>query len=91
MTPIPGSAQGISRWSKRSGRCQTDGAATPSWGDTMKAIVRRQYGAPDVLALRDVARPTPKDDEILVEVRAASVNPYDWHMMTGTPDRKSVV
>lgn len=51
----------------------------------MKAIVRHRYGGPDALALRDIDQPTPHDDEILVAVRAASVNPYDWHMMTGTP------
>lgn len=51
----------------------------------MKAIVYTQYGSPDVLQLRDVAKPTPQDDEVLVKVRAASVNPYDWHFMRGEP------
>ncbi|MBA3403283.1 MAG: NAD(P)-dependent alcohol dehydrogenase, partial [Gemmatimonadaceae bacterium] len=43
----------------------------------MKAIVYRRYGSPDVLELREVARPEPKDTAVLVRVRAASVNPLD--------------
>ena len=48
----------------------------------MKAIVYEKYGLPDVLELKDVADPTPLDDEVLVEVHAASVNAYDWHFLT---------
>lgn len=48
----------------------------------MKAIVRYTYGS---LSLEEVDKPTIKDDEVLVRVRAASVNPYDWHYLTGTP------
>ena len=51
----------------------------------MKAIVRTRYGSPDLLELKEVARPTPRDDEVLVEVHAASVNDYDWAMVTGKP------
>jgi NADPH:quinone reductase-like Zn-dependent oxidoreductase len=51
----------------------------------MKAIVYDKYGSPDVLELRDVDKPTVADDGVLVRVRAASVNPVDWHTMTGTP------
>ena len=51
----------------------------------MKAIVRQKYGPPDVLELREVAKPTPKDNEVLVRVHAASVNPADWHMLRGKP------
>ena len=51
----------------------------------MKAIVHSRYGSPDLLELKEVERPTPKDDEVLVEVRAASVNDYDWAMVTGKP------
>jgi NADPH:quinone reductase-like Zn-dependent oxidoreductase len=54
-------------------------------GQTMKAIVRDRYGSPDVLELRDVAKPVVKDNEVLVRVRAASANPYDWHFMRGLP------
>ncbi len=52
---------------------------------TMRAIVRSRYGSPDVLGLQDIAKPAVDDDSVLVRVRAASVNPYDWHMMRGEP------
>jgi NADPH:quinone reductase-like Zn-dependent oxidoreductase len=51
----------------------------------MKAIVCTQYGPPDVLRLEDVPRPVAKDDEVLIEVRAASVNSWDWELLHGTP------
>lgn len=53
--------------------------------ETMKAIVTRRYGSPDVLRLEDVPRPTIGDDGVLVRVRAASVNAYDWHVLRGRP------
>ena len=51
----------------------------------MKAIVYEKYGSPDVLQLKEVEKPTCKEDEVLVEVRAASANPADWHLMRGAP------
>jgi NADPH:quinone reductase-like Zn-dependent oxidoreductase len=51
----------------------------------MKAIVTERYGSPDVLELKDVEKPTPTDNEILVKVHAASVNPMDWHLLEGKP------
>ena len=52
----------------------------------MKAIVQRAYGEPeDVLSLQGIDTPTMKDDEILVRVRAASVHPDVWHVVTGRP------
>lgn len=51
----------------------------------MKAIVRDRYGPPDILELREVHRPQPGEREVLVQVRAASVNPYDWHFLRGEP------
>jgi NADPH:quinone reductase-like Zn-dependent oxidoreductase len=51
----------------------------------MKAIVRDRYGSPDVLELRETEQPALADDGVLVRVHAASVNPFDWHMLTGTP------
>jgi len=44
----------------------------------MKAVVYTQYGSPDVLQLMDVAKPEPKDDQVLVKVRAASINALDY-------------
>ena len=51
----------------------------------MKAIVYTEYGPPDVLQFTEMAKPTPKDDEVLIRIRAASVNPLDWHFLRGTP------
>jgi NADPH:quinone reductase-like Zn-dependent oxidoreductase len=51
----------------------------------MKAIRFDRYGPPGVLELRDVDMPVIGDDELLVRVRAASVNPLDWHFMRGAP------
>jgi NADPH:quinone reductase-like Zn-dependent oxidoreductase len=50
----------------------------------MKAIVYCDYGLVN-LKLADIEKPTPTDDQILVKVRAASVNPYDWHFVEGSP------
>ena len=57
-------------------------AAAPT--NPMKAIVYCDYGLAN-LKLEDVEKPVPNDDQILVKVRAASINPYDWHFIEGTP------
>ena len=51
----------------------------------MKAIVNTKYGSPDVLELKEVEKPTPKENEVLIKVRAASLNALDWHLMRGKP------
>ena len=51
----------------------------------MKAVIQRCYGSPEVLRIEEVAKPTPAENEVLVKVRAASINPADWHGLTGTP------
>ncbi|MDQ5853764.1 MAG: NAD(P)-dependent alcohol dehydrogenase [Chloroflexota bacterium] len=51
----------------------------------MKAIVRHKYGSPDNLELKEIARAVVDDDRVLVRVRAASANPYDWHVLRGLP------
>jgi NADPH:quinone reductase-like Zn-dependent oxidoreductase len=51
----------------------------------MQAIVQDAYGPPDVLELREIDRPVPKDNEVLVRVHAAGLDPGVWHLMTGLP------
>ena len=51
----------------------------------MKGIVYSNYGSPDVLKCEEIEKPTAWDDEVLIEVRAASVNPLDWRLMRGRP------
>jgi hypothetical protein len=65
----------------------TEPTPAPAGVETMKAIVQDEYGpAPeDVLRLAEVARPTIEDDEVLIRVRAASVDRGTWHVMAGLP------
>ncbi|MDB6046718.1 MAG: Alcohol dehydrogenase zinc-binding domain protein [Gammaproteobacteria bacterium] len=60
-------------------------ASLPDDTTRMKAIVSRCYGSPDVLTLEEIAKPTAADNEVLVKVHAAAVNPLDWHYMRGIP------
>src|SRR2546423_1897797 len=60
--------------------CGKAGAPT----NPMKAIVYCDYGVAN-LKLEEIEKPAPSDDQILVRVRAASINPYDWHFVEGTP------
>ena len=50
----------------------------------MKAIVYRKYGSPDNLKLEEVEKPSPKKNEVLIKIRAASINSWDWDLLTGT-------
>jgi NADPH:quinone reductase-like Zn-dependent oxidoreductase len=52
---------------------------------TMKAIVQDEFGSADVLKMEDIDRPAPGDDEVLIRVEAAGVDPGVWHVMTGLP------
>lgn len=51
----------------------------------MKAIVTRTYGGPEVLTYEDVPKPEPKDNEVLINVKASGVNAGDWHLLRGDP------
>lgn len=51
----------------------------------MKAIVYRSYGSPDVLSYEEIEKPIAGDDQVLIKIRAASINPFDQHFMRGTP------
>jgi NADPH:quinone reductase-like Zn-dependent oxidoreductase len=57
----------------------------PAGENAMRAIVRHCYGPPEVLRLAEVEKPAPGDHDVLVRVRAAGVNPLDWHFMRGSP------
>ena len=51
----------------------------------MKALVFRKYGSPEVLQLREIAKPIPMENEVLVKIHATAVNDYDWSMIRGKP------
>ena len=51
----------------------------------MRAIVHRAFGSPDVLQLEEIDKPVPGDNEVLIKVRAASINPLDWRMVMVAP------
>lgn len=51
----------------------------------MKAIVYHHYGSPDVIQCEEIEKPTAGDNQVLIKVRAASVNPLDWHYLRGKP------
>ena len=51
----------------------------------MKAMMYHEYGSPDVLQYEEMEKPVPGDHQVLIKVRAASVNPYDWHFLRGLP------
>ena len=71
----------VAYW-RSTNQCDKKTAAPPV--NPMKAIVRCDYGLSN-LKLEDIEKPVPDNDQILVKVRAVSVNPYDWHFVEGTP------
>ena len=64
---------------------QNQYATSTDAADTVRAIIQDGYGGVDELSLGEVARPEPAEDEVLVRVRAASVHPDVWHVVTGRP------
>ncbi len=70
-------------WFTSTNSCYTDPPASPR--DPMKAVIRCDYGTAERLEIVNIEKPAPADDEVLVKVRAAAVNPLDWHYLRGTP------
>src|ERR671923_2788964 len=70
----------IAYWTSKSG-CERYGAVPTN---PIKAIVYCDYGVAN-LKFQDIEKPTPADDQLLIRVHAASVNPLDWHFVEGTP------
>ena len=64
--------------------CAPPPGAAPG-AETMQAVSYTCYGGPEVLAVAEVEKPAPAANEVLVRVRAAAVNPLDWHFMRGSP------
>ncbi len=64
---------------------ESEAAGAAAFPPLMKAAVYTRYGPPEILEIKDVAKPVPQDNEVLVKVRAASLNPLDWHFLRGTP------
>jgi NADPH:quinone reductase-like Zn-dependent oxidoreductase len=61
------------------------GGQTAPQGELMRAVVYCDYGTADVLRIEDIEKPVPGDDQLLVKVHAAAINPLEWHYMRGTP------
>jgi NADPH:quinone reductase-like Zn-dependent oxidoreductase len=74
---------GVVAYMRSTNECYEGERSVP--GDGMRAIVYCDYGPPTVLRLETIAKPVPTDSQVLVRVRAAAVNPLDWHYMRGTP------
>ena len=70
-------------WWRSSNDCADIGRVSPGGG--MRAAIYCDYGPPSVVRLETVEKPVPADSQVLVRVRAAGVNPLDWHYMRGTP------
>lgn len=70
----------------RNAECPTPATSTREGAQPlMKAVMQRCYGGPETLTLEEIPKPTPADDEVLVRVHAAAVNPLDWHSVSGQP------
>src|ERR687896_1250754 len=76
---------GVSERSAELGDKRPDATSRRDDGVGMKAFIWERYGPPEALRLGEVDRPEPGDDEVLVKVRAVSVNVADWRSMRGKP------
>jgi NADPH:quinone reductase-like Zn-dependent oxidoreductase len=75
----------IDTHSHRAAPSATDALPADSVPETMTAVTQARFGGPEVLDLTTMPVPRPGPDRVLVEVRAAALNPYDWHFMRGLP------
>ena len=66
-------------------RSTSDCGQSAEAGARMKAVVYCDYGGPEVLQIAEVSKPTPTDDQVLIRVQVAAINPLDWHFLHGTP------
>jgi len=82
VVALGGVALAVAYW-RSDNDCEARRAASKT--HPMKAIVYCDYGTADVLRLEEIETPTPGEHQMLVKVRAASVNPLDWHYLRGTP------
>jgi NADPH:quinone reductase-like Zn-dependent oxidoreductase len=57
----------------------------------LKAVVYEKFGPPDVLEYKEVGKPTVKEDDILVKIRASSMNAVDWHIRIPTPSMARLI
>src|SRR5262245_50361726 len=74
---------GTVAWFRSDNSCSAPDPGAPH--NPMKAVIYCDYGSPDVLKVKDVEKPVPTDSQVLIRVRAVSVNPLDWHFMEGSP------
>jgi len=72
----------VAYW-RSTNECYDGGLPVPR--DPMKAAIYCDYGSPDVVRIESVERPQPADNQVLVKVRAVSINPLDWHFVRGAP------
>ena len=76
-------ATGLVAYFRSTNICDQPAAAAPQ--TPMKAVIYCDYGSPDVLKIETLERPVPSDSQLLIKVRAAAVNPLEWHYMRGEP------
>ena len=79
---VAGLALAVAYW-RSDNDCEARRATSP--GHPMTAVTYCEYGGPESLEIEEVEKPVPGEDEVLVRVRAVSLNPYDVHFLHGTP------
>ena len=83
VVPLALLALGLVAYWRSTNACNAPRPGPPT--NPMRAVVYCDYGSPDVLKVEAIEKPVPADGQVLIRVRAAAVNPLDWHYMRGTP------